>query len=206
MTPWKREASDALPPDGLASGRTILPEFRFRRLSTALALFLEAALPTLLPAAGVIALFFILGWLGLFTEIEPMARAGVMLALTLVFLAVLRPALGLRWPSAEAIDRRLDRSRPEFHRPLATLGDKAAETSDAVTAALWIAHQRRAELAAKALTTLPADAALRNRDRFALRAAALVALVAAAFIAGDERRARIEMAFDWTTPRIPPTP
>lgn len=206
MTPWKREASDALPPDGFASGRTSLLEFRFRRLNTALALFLEAAVPALLPAAALVALFFISGWLGLFIEIGPMARAGVMLALALALIAMLRPALALRWPSVEAIDRRLDRSRPEFHRPLATLADRAAETSDPVAAALWSAHQRRAERAASALTTLPADVALRNRDRFALRAAALVALVAAAFIAGDERRARIEMAFDWTTPRIPPTP
>ncbi|HUN12994.1 MAG TPA: DUF4175 family protein, partial [Rhabdaerophilum sp.] len=156
MTPWKREASDVSPPDGLTVGRPLAPEFRFRRLRTALALFLEAALPALLPAAGLVALFFIVGWLGLFTEIGPLARAGVMLALAFAFVVALRPALTLRWPSAEAIDRRLDRSHPEFHRPLATLADTAARTDDPVAAALWAAHQRRAEQAAKALTTLPA--------------------------------------------------
>lgn len=206
MTPWKRKALDASPPNGRATGRPLVSEFRFRRLRTATALFLESALPALLPAAGVVTLFFILGWLGLFAEIGPLARAGVMLALAMGLFVALRPVLGLRWPSADAIDRRLDRSRPEFHRPLATLADKVAATEDPVAAALWGAHQRRAEQAARALTPLPADAALRNRDRFALRAAGLVALVAAAFVAGNERQARIELAFDWTTPRIPPAP
>lgn len=206
MTPWKHEASDTSPPDGFAAGRAPLPEFRFRRLRSALALFLEAATPALLPAAGIVALFFILGWLGLFAEIGPLARAGAMAVLALALLLSLKPALAIRWPSPQAVDRRLDRSRPEFHRPLATLADKAVATSDPIAAALWATHRRRAEQAAQALTTLPADAALRNRDRFALRAAALVALIGAAFVAGDERSARIEMAFDWTTPRIPPTP
>ncbi|MFY8114318.1 MAG: TIGR02302 family protein, partial [Rhabdaerophilum sp.] len=72
--------------------------------------------------------------------------------------------------------------------------------------ALWQVHQRRAETASLALAAVPADAQIRRRDPVALRAFAILALVGAAFVAGDDRQARIAQAFDWTTPVIPPVP
>jgi bifunctional NMN adenylyltransferase/nudix hydrolase len=49
----------------------------------------------------------------------------------LAFLVSLKGLAGIRPPDAAAISRRLDGSRPDLHRPLATLGDRLAARGDA---------------------------------------------------------------------------
>ncbi|WP_284177385.1 TIGR02302 family protein [Rhabdaerophilum sp. SD176] len=180
------------------------PVWTWRR--TALGLTLEAILPHLLAPAAILVAFLVTAWLGLFGEIEPLWRAAVTGLFGLAFLASLRGLLGIRLPDEAAIRRRLDGSRPELHRPLATMGDRLAAKGDAFAEALWQVHQRRAEAASLALAAVPADARIRRRDPVALRAFAVLALVAAAFVAGEDRQARLAQAFDWTTPVIPPVP
>ncbi|MCZ8181507.1 MAG: TIGR02302 family protein [Beijerinckiaceae bacterium] len=180
------------------------PAWTWRR--TAFGLTLEAILPALLAPAAILVAFLVTAWLGLFGEIEPLWRAAVTGLFGLAFLASLRGLLRIRLPDEAAIRRRLDGSRPELHRPLATLGDKLAAKGDAFAEALWQVHQRRAETASLALAAVPADARIRRRDPVALRAFAVLALVAAAFVAGEDRQARLAQAFDWTTPVIPPVP
>ena len=173
---------------------------------TALAIFAERALPPALPVFGLVALFLVAAWLAAFEQLEPLWR----MALTLGFGAAIAvfawPLVKLRWPSQGDIERRLDRSRPDLHRPLATLADKPVIHADPLAEQLWAAHLARAEKAKAALQASAADPRLREKDRYAFRAAALLALIAAAFVAGDQRAARVKLAFDWTTPRIPPTP
>ncbi|MCZ8260186.1 MAG: TIGR02302 family protein [Beijerinckiaceae bacterium] len=180
------------------------PSWTWRR--TALGLTLEAILPALLWPAAILVAFLVTAWLGLFGEIEPLWRAAITGLFGLAFLVSLKGLAGIRPPDAAAISRRLDGSRPDLHRPLATLGDRLAARGDAFAEALWQVHQRRAETASLALAAVPADAQIRRRDPVALRAFALLALVGAAFVAGDDRQARIAQAFDWTTPVIPPVP
>ncbi|MGL5448714.1 MAG: TIGR02302 family protein, partial [Rhabdaerophilum sp.] len=81
-----------------------------------------------------------------------------------------------------------------------------AASSDPISQALWEAHRARAREKLDALEAKAGDARLRWRDGFALRLIAPLALVAAAFIAGDERQARFVAAFDFTTPQPPPIP
>lgn len=180
------------------------PSWTWRR--TALGLTLEAILPALLWPAAILVAFLVTAWLGLFGEIEPLWRAAITGLFGLAFLVSLKGLAGIRPPDAAAISRRLDGSRPDLHRPLATLGDRLAARGDAFAEALWQVHQRRAETASLALAAVPADAQIRRRDPVALRAFAILALVGAAFVAGDDRQARIAQAFDWTTPVIPPVP
>ena len=191
------------------SPSSALPGMETRDLrfaATGAAILAERALPILLPVFGLIALFLTLAWLSAFENLEP----GWRMALTLAFFAgmgvLTLPLIKLRWPERAEISRRLDRSRPEFHRPLATLADAPAAKDDPIAAIFWAAHRARAEKAQAALSTQAADPRLREKDRYALRAAALLAVIAAAFVAGEQRIPRLALAFDWSSPRIPPVP
>lgn len=170
-----------------------------------LAIVIERLLPALLPVAGIGAVFFILAWSGAFLALEPWGRAGLAGLLAFGLLYSARHLLAFRLPDGREIDRRLDASRPDLHRPLATLADRPA-ANDPVAQALWREHRARAEQASRALQAESGDARLREKDRFALRAGLLAAVIAAAFVAGDEKATRLSLAFDWTTPKTPPVP
>ena len=69
--------------------------------------------------------------------------------------------------------------------------------ADPGTRALWDLHRQRATPRSAALRVATPRPDMARRDRFALRAAALVALVASAFVAGPEFGTRLLSAFDW---------
>lgn len=176
-----------------------------RYLLTAAAIIAERLAPRLLPACGAIAAFLIAAWLGLFGMLEPAARMIVTILAALAFSVALTPLLRLRLPTLADISRRIDRTRPDLHRPLATLADRPA-ASDLASLAIWRAHRDRATAASAALSAGTGDARIREKDRFAFRAAMAAALVASAFVAGAERPHRLAQAFDWSTPKVPPVP
>ena len=64
-------------------------------------------------------------------------------------------------------------------------------------APLWDLHRRRAAEAAARTRVRPPSPRLVERDRFALRAGALLVLVAAGFVAGPDKLGRLAAAFDW---------
>ena len=153
---------------------------------------LGAALTTL-------ALFFVaLSWLDLWRPAPVEARmAGVALfGFLALYLIVREVARG--WPTRAGAVKRLDAAAEAPLRPARSLDDTlAAQKDDPATRALWDLHRRRLE-AALAETPVAAPAPdLARRDPFALRALALVAAVAAGFVAGDEKNARLAAAFDW---------
>lgn len=103
---------------------------------------------------------------------------GAVLALAGFVWALVRGALRFRWPTrAEALDR-LDATLTG--RPIAALSDSLAiGGADAGTASVWRAHvARMAERARAARPPLP-DLRIASRDPFALRYAALLALIMA---------------------------
>ncbi|MGJ0507529.1 MAG: TIGR02302 family protein [Methylocystis sp.] len=150
-------------------------------------------------ALSTLALFFLtLSWIGLWGGLPVEARmAGVGLFGFVALFLVVREAIRGR-PRRRAAAARLDAEARGPLKPAASLDDTlAGEAADPATAALWALHRRRLldELArtpvASPRTRLP------ERDPYALRAFALVAAVAAAFVAGDEKGARLAAAFDW---------
>lgn len=199
---------------GMNPSGTPSPDRRmsWRYRFTGASIFVERILPELLPLAGIIAIFLILSWIGVFEALEPGWRMALSLSLAILAAWSCLPLLRVHLPARAEIERRLDRSSAEFHRPLATLADdlagsgNPASKQDALTAALWAVHRQRAEKASAALKADAADPKFREKDRYALRAGLLAALVASAFVAGDDRSLRLAQAFDWTTPRIPPAP
>lgn len=187
-------------------GDVARPDLGWRYARSYLALLSEKLAPTLLLPLCLIALFIAGAWAGLPTLVPPLGRLAVAVAGGLAIGLSLLPLLRFRLPTRSEIEKRLDLSRPDAHRPLATLADSPAPSSDPIAHAVWEAHRARAREKLDVLQATAGDARLRWRDGFALRLIAPLALVAAAFMAGDERQARFVAAFDFTTPQPPPIP
>lgn len=150
-------------------------------------------------ALATLALFFVaLAWAGVWRAAPLEARIlGVALfgfaALYLVVREIVRG-----WPRRQDALQRLDAAAAPQLRPAASLDDTlAAREADPATAALWALHRKRLARTLARTPVAPPDPRTPERDPYALRALALVAAIAAAFVAGDEKRARLAAAFDW---------
>ena len=161
----------------------------------------ERLWPALAPLAVLVAAFLIVAWAGLWTETPRWARiigtSGFGLLLLWNFWRIGR----LRSPTRNDALTRLDRDSGMAHRPATTIGDAIANPdADPSTSVLWDLHVRRARSVVSQLKVAAPSPRMPLHDRFAVRAGALVALVASAFVAGPEKYPRILAAFDWTTP------
>lgn len=201
--PNERSRDDRTRASGMEGSRQALG-LRFHH--TALALVVERIAPLLVGPLSLILLFVALAWTGWPSQLEPLGRAVLAGAFAIGVAILAVPLLRFRLPGIAEVEKRLDLSRPEMHRPLATLADAPPPGTDPVSLAVWEAHQARARTLLDRLEATPGDARLRWRDPLALRLVAPLALVAAAFMAGDERQARLAAAFDFSTPLTPPVP
>ena len=164
----------------------------------ALILVWERVWPALVTILSLIALFFAVSWAGFWLHAP--------LWLRLICLTVFAAGLGLllfglvrlSWPSRRESLARLDRDSGQAHRPATSFEDQLAnDTPDAATRALWQVHLARTARHLSGLKLATPSPGMVERDRYALRAAALVALFATAFIAGPEKNQRLFAAFDW---------
>ncbi|CAN1550227.1 aProt_lowcomp, TIGR02302 family protein [Rhabdaerophilaceae bacterium] len=178
----------------------------WRATRTALGLWFERLAPALMLPVGLAVLFVAAAWMGLQLYMPPLVRLALVLLAGSAILAACLPILNVRRPTSDDIARRLDLSRPDAHRPLATLADRPASGTDPALAAVWDLHRSRALAAVESLSASAGDARLRGRDRMALRFLPALALFVAAFVAGDERHARFAAAFEFTAPEVPPIP
>ncbi|MBX9758014.1 MAG: TIGR02302 family protein [Beijerinckiaceae bacterium] len=165
-----------------------------------LAVLWERLWPPLVALFVVAGVFLAVSWLGLWLYAPWWGRA---LGLTIFGLALLWPAWLLarvRLPSRTDALGRIDRDSHLPHRPASTLDDALANPSaEDATKALWRLHQRRAEKAARLLRVSSPAPHTALVDRFAFRAAVLLAVVGAGFVAGPQKLARIAAAFDFRT-------
>ena len=158
----------------------------------------ERLWPVMAALFVVFAAFLAVSWLGLWLEVPWFVRIGGVALFAAALLYVLAGLARLSRPSRLQVLSRLDRDSGLEHRPASALEDGLANPgSDPATRALWALHRQRMQaLADRLKVALPAPR-LVERDKYALRAAALVALVGAAFVAGPERNLRVAAAFDW---------
>jgi uncharacterized protein (TIGR02302 family) len=120
------------------------------------------------------------------------------MAFVLAILFVLWREARLHWPSRPEALARLDHDSGVPHRPASSLEDTLAnQSSDPATQALWALHRERLEAEIARLKVAAPSPRVPQRDLYALRAVALVLVVATAIIAGPERYARLAAAFDW---------
>ena len=158
----------------------------------------ERAWPVLVALVVVVAVFLTVSWLGLWLELPGWARVAGLAGFGAALLYTLSGLLRLSPPSRAQALSRLDRDSGVSHRPASALEDNLANPgSDPATRALWALHQNRLMAQAARLKVAAPAPRVAERDHFALRAAALVALAGAAFVAGPERNLRVAAAFDW---------
>jgi uncharacterized protein (TIGR02302 family) len=160
----------------------------------------ERLWPAIVPVLVVGGFFIAVSWLGLWLEVPRWGRIGGVLVFAAALAAALFRLVRLVRPSRAEALARLDRDSGLPHRPASTLDDRLANaTEDQATRVLWDVHRRRAEKAAATLRLRWPSPRMAAHDRTALRAGALIAVAAAAFVAGPEKYARLIAAFDWTT-------
>jgi uncharacterized protein (TIGR02302 family) len=164
-----------------------------------LALFWERIWPPLALVLAIVSAFLTLSWMGLWMNVPVWARiAGVgltIVALAGAFVLVLRAP----FPTWRERLARLDQDSNLAHRPATALNDELASPgADPGTRALWEMHRTRLLEQAARLTVAPPRPDLPRRDPRAIRFGLALCAVAAWFVAGPEREARLAAAFDWT--------
>lgn len=159
----------------------------------------ERLWPAVVLAASCGAVFVIVSWLGMWLALPPWAHGLGLLVFAGALVAAVTTGVRTRWPDRTAALTRLDRDTGLLHRPISAADDTLANGSeDPSTRVLWDLHRKRLAHALSLARVAAPSPRLVDRDRYALRAAVLVALVAAGFLAGPEKYGRIAAAFSWT--------
>jgi uncharacterized protein (TIGR02302 family) len=180
-----------------------------RRALARAAILFERIWPALWPAIGIAGLFICAALLDLPRLLPPWAHIGLLaITLLLVIGLLVRGLSGIAAPDDRAADRRLEVASGLSHRPLAVLTDRPSRGRlgpDTAAVALWQVHVMRAVRQVRRLRVGVPRPGLARRDPRALRAALIVALIAAFAIAGEDAPARLVLAMEPTLPRdVPP--
>ena len=163
-----------------------------------LALGWEQVWPVAAMLLTICGFFLAISFLGLWLEIPRWGRMLGVSIFAVLGLASLATLTRFRVPTRAQKLARIDRDSGQPHRPATAMEDQLANAGDdPATRMLWELHRSRMERAAQALTLRLPSPRLVERDRYALRAFALLAVVATAFVAGPEKYARVLAAFDW---------
>ncbi|MFH6782502.1 MULTISPECIES: TIGR02302 family protein [Methylobacterium] len=161
----------------------------------------ERAWPILWRGLAVVLVFLAASWLGLWLDAGPTLRMVGVAVFGLALVASLFPLLRLRRIARTEALARIDRDAGLSHRPARALEDTLALGHDDPGArALWDLHRRRAAATVARLKVSGPRPGMARRDPFALRAGAILAAVAGAFVAGPEAGDRLRAAFDWRGP------
>lgn len=163
-----------------------------------LILLWERLWPPLISFLSLAGFFVAVSWAGLWLHSPLWLRLLCLAAFAGGFGFLLIRMIRFSWPTRRESLARLDRDSGQSHRPATSLEDQLAnENPDPATRALWQVHLSRAARHLAGLNLAAPAPGMAERDRFALRAASLVLLVASAFIAGPEKNHRFFAAFDW---------
>jgi len=181
-----------------------------RRALARFAILFERIWPALWPPLGVAGVFVCAALLDLPRLLPPWWHA-LLLALTALLIVglLVRGLRTIAAPDDKPADRRLEVASGLDHRPLAVLTDRPSRGlggPDTASVALWQAHVSRAVRSVRRLRIGLPHPGLARRDPRALRAALVVALIAAVAIAGDEAPSRLALAMEPTLPREAPAP
>jgi uncharacterized protein (TIGR02302 family) len=168
-----------------------------------LALLGERVWEALLWPFLVVLTFLVLSLLELWSLLPPLAHRIVLGGFGLALIVSFVPLLRLALPTREEALRRLERHAGIKHRPASSYEDRLGTTPQKETAALWAVHRERlSRLVAKLKPSWPAPRTDR-KDPYAIRAALLLGVVAAALAAGGNLPDRLRAAF---TPAATGTP
>ncbi|WP_119270681.1 TIGR02302 family protein [Taklimakanibacter deserti] len=146
-----------------------------------LALYWERLWAAAYPMVMVLALFAMAVLTGLLGHLPDLARYATLVAFALAFLWTLRPLFRLAFPARSEALRRVETSSALDHRPVSAAEDRPANPSPAASA-IWEEHVARQLAKLKHLRAGTPRSDLKWRDPYALRLAALLGVLAAAFL------------------------
>jgi len=161
-----------------------------------LAIAWERLWPSLARLLTVAGLFLAASWAGAWAAAPFVLRIAGVAIFAIAGLASLVPLVRFRWPSRDEALRRLDLDSGIAHRPATALTD-TLKSEDPVALALWNAQRARMRASIARLRARLPSPDLPRHDPWALRAAAILLVIATFIAAGDERTARVLQAFDW---------
>ncbi|RTL78355.1 MAG: TIGR02302 family protein [Bradyrhizobiaceae bacterium] len=161
-----------------------------------LAIAWERLWPSLARVLTVVGLFLAASWAGVWMVAPFVLRVAGVAIFAIAGLAALVPLVRFRWPAREEALRRLDLDSGIAHRPATALTD-TLRSEDPVALALWNAQRARMRASLDRIRARLPSPNLPRHDPLALRAAAILLLIATFIAAGDERTARFMQAVDW---------
>jgi uncharacterized protein (TIGR02302 family) len=185
----KSSAKDA------ADAASLKRRFETRVYLSWLALLAERVWESLLWPFVVTCAFLLFTLLGGWSLLPPVVHRVLLLAFGVALAAACLPLVRIAVPTRAEALRRLESKANVKHRPASSYEDTLSATPPAETVALWTLHrQRLSRLISKLKPSWPAPRTDR-KDPYAVRAALLIALIAAFFAAGPNVGARLANAF-----------
>ncbi|MEO1198615.1 MAG: TIGR02302 family protein [Pseudomonadota bacterium] len=167
-----------------------------------LALLWENIWPSVALVLGVVALYCILSWFGLFSVLPAVARYTLLVVLALGLVSAVVLAVRTRLPNRDEAMRRVEQESHIAHRPLTTLSEDAFDKRNSLSTALWRAHQERVSSGLKRLAGVWPSPKLARRDPYALRALLILGFVVSFVYAGPDRWQRLGDAFAPAPPAL----
>ena len=163
------------------------------------ALLFERVWPFVATAICIVAVFVVVSWLGLWVASPVWVRIGGVALFGVGIVGLIGACARLRLPTRREVLARLDRDSGLPHHPISAAEDILANpAADPATRAIWDLHRRRlSEALRRTRVALPSPRMV-DRDPYAARAAILVVLIAAGFVAGPEKSGRLAAAFAWS--------
>jgi uncharacterized protein (TIGR02302 family) len=160
-------------------------------------LWWELLWPAFVPLLCVAALFVAASWIGLFASLPHWVRLFLLAMFGAAFLVSFVPLARIVPPGRADRLRRVDRDSQARHGLASAWADRlGAGVQDGDTRALWQAHRHRLRAGLAGARVGWPRPGMVDRDRYALRVAPLLLLVAAFFAAGPDRLQRIAAALD----------
>jgi uncharacterized protein (TIGR02302 family) len=143
----------------------------------------------------VVSTFLVVSLLELWSLLPPLAHRVLLGGFGLALIVSFLPLVRLSLPTRQEALRRLEKHAGIKHRPASSYEDRLGTTPPKETAALWAAHRARlASLIAKLRPSWPSPRTDR-KDPYAIRAALLLGVIAAALAAGGNIPERLRAAF-----------
>ena len=176
MTPENDPENASERPAALSAGLTVK-----RRLALAwLALSWERIWVRLWIVGSLLGIFGIVLMTDVLPSLHWAVHAAVVIAAAVgIGYTVWRRLKGFTWPTRDEARARLETTSPVEHRPLTTIEDSLVAGATAVQQWIWRLHQSRARDDLDRLRVKGPSPGIANRDRFALRAAVILALFVA---------------------------
>lgn len=169
-----------------------------RRLAASV-IVAERGVVALLPVLGVVSLFLIASWFGLWRPMPSGLKIAALVVFAFGFSVSLLSIGRFRWPTLDEIDSRLEQKSGLGHQAI-RVQDETPATSDPFALALWKAHQERMARRIGAIDSGGPEPDIARRDPYALRALAVLGLVVAWSFSLSNLGGRVSDAFTFSSP------